>query len=101
SKQYEVGGKFTAEGFSASLALFQIDRATAILTPDPDQPGFLRFDPSGLQRNRGIELSIEGEPVAGLRIIAGGSVIDAKLRRQANGLNEGNKAIGVPEYLIN
>jgi iron complex outermembrane recepter protein len=101
SKQYEVGGKFSAEGFTASLALFQIDRATAILTPDSARPGFLRFDPSGLQRNRGIELSFEAEPVEGLRIIAGGSVIDAKLRRQANGLNEGNKAIGVPDYLIN
>jgi iron complex outermembrane receptor protein len=101
SKQYELGGKLSLANFTASLALFQIDRATAILSPDPDRAGFLRFSPSGLQRNRGIELSVEGEPVKGLRIIAGGSVIDAKLRRQQFGLNEGKDAVGVPEYLIN
>ncbi|PEQ13841.1 TonB-dependent siderophore receptor [Novosphingobium sp. PC22D] len=101
SKQYEVGGKLTLPRFSASLALFQIDRATAILTPDPDRAGFLRYGPNGIQRNRGIELSFEGEPVDGLRIIAGGSILDAKLRRTADGVNEGNDAIGVPDYLVN
>lgn len=101
SKQYEVGAKLKLARFSAGLALFQIDRATAILTPDPDQQGYLRFGPNGIQRNRGIELSFESEPVDGLRIIAGGSVIDAKMRRTAGGLNEGNDAIGVPDYLVN
>ena len=101
SKQYEVGGKFTTAGFSASLAFFQIDRATAIFTPDPDRPGFLRLGPNGFQRNRGVELSFEAEPVDGLRIIAGGSMIDATLRRTQDGSNQGKKAAGVPEYLIN
>jgi iron complex outermembrane receptor protein len=60
-----------------------------------------RFEASGLQRNRGIELSIQAEPINGLRIITGASVIDARLRRQTNGLNEGKKVAGVPDYLIN
>lgn len=59
------------------------------------------FEASGLQRNQGIELSIHAQTIDGLRIIAGGSVIDALLRPQTNGLNEGNKVAGVSEYLIN
>lgn len=101
STQYEVGGKLTLRGFNASLALFRIDRDLAILRLVDGNPALLEFGPFGTQRNRGIELSFEGEPVAGLRIIAGGSIIDAKLRRTQNGVNQGNDAIGVPEYLIN
>lgn len=101
SEQYEIGGKLALGGIDLSLALFQIDRETAILRPDPDQPGSLEFGPFGIQRNRGVEFTIAGELTEGLRLIAGGSVIDAKLRRTQNGVNEGNQAVGVPEYLLN
>lgn len=101
STQYEVGGKLTLEKVTASLSFFTTDRATQILVPVAAPANSARFEASGRQRNRGIELSIQAEPVEGLRLIAGGSVIDARLRRQTNGLNEGNKVAGVPEYLIN
>jgi iron complex outermembrane recepter protein len=100
-EQYEVGGKLTLGRMDVTLALFQIDRETAILRPDPDQAGFLEFGSFGIQRNRGIELTFAGELAEGLRLIAGGSVIDAKLRRTQGGVNEGNQAVGVPEYLLN
>lgn len=102
STQYEVGGKLTLDRLTASLSFFSTERATAIAVPIPAPPAnTARYEASGLQRNRGIELSIQAEPFKGLRIITGGSVIDARLRRQTNGLNEGNKVAGVPEYLIN
>jgi iron complex outermembrane receptor protein len=101
SEQYEIGGKLTLGGIDASLALFQIDRETAILRPSPTQAGALEFGPFGVQRNRGVEFTIAGELAEGLRLIAGGSVIDAKLRRTLNGVNEGNQAVGVPDYLVN
>ncbi len=102
STQYEVGSKFTLNRVTASLSFFTTERATAILVPVPGPPANdARFEASGRQRNRGIELSIQAEPVRGLRVIAGASLIDAKLRRQTNGLNEGNKVAGVPEYLVN
>jgi iron complex outermembrane receptor protein len=101
SEQYEVGARLTLGPIDAAVALFQIDRETAILRPDPDQAGFLEFGPFGIQRNRGIELTLAGELAKGLRIIAGGSVIDAKLRRTQGGANEGSQAVGVPEYLLN
>ena len=101
SEQYEIGGKLTLGAMDVSLALFQIDRETAILRLDPSQPGTLEFGPFGVQRNRGVEFTLAGELTEGLRLIAGGSVIDAKLRRTQNGVNEGKQAVGVPEYLLN
>lgn len=101
SEQYEIGGKLTRGGVDLSLALFQIDQSTAILRPDPDQANALEFGPFGVQRNRGVEFTVAGEIADGLRLIAGGSIIDAKLRDTQNGVNEGNQAVGVPEYLLN
>jgi iron complex outermembrane receptor protein len=101
SEQYEVGGKLTLGGIDLSIALFQIDRETAILRLDPDRPGSLEFGPFGVQRNRGVEFTVAGALTDGLRLIAGGSVIDAKLRRTQNGVGEGAQAVGVPEYLLN
>jgi iron complex outermembrane receptor protein len=103
STQYEVGGKLSLGRFNASLALFQTTQPSAFSTPvDPADPtGPLLFGVNGEQRNRGIELSLDGEPVRGLRIIAGGSLIDAELRGTAGGLNDGNQAVGVPEILLN
>jgi iron complex outermembrane receptor protein len=103
STQYEVGGKMRLGWLNASLALFQIDKPSAYAIPvDPADPdGQLIFGVYGKQRNRGVEFSIDGEPVDGLRIIAGVSVLDAKLRETADGIDEGNKVYGVPEYLVN
>src|SRR3546814_396367 len=101
STQYELGGKLSLGKLNAGLALFQIDRDIAIYTPDVGRPGFLVYGPFGVQRHRGIELSVDAEPVDGLRIIAGGSIIDAKLRKTQGGVNQGNKPTGVPEYMLN
>jgi iron complex outermembrane receptor protein len=101
SEQYEVGGKLRLGAIDLSLALFQIDRETAILRPDPDNAGTLEFGPFGIQRHRGIEFTVAGELTEGLRLIGGGSVIDAKLRRTQNGVSDGAQAVGVPEYTLN
>ena len=70
-------------------------------TPTAANPTATTFGLFGKQRNRGIELSVDGEITTGLRVIAGGSINDAKLRQTPGGLNEGNRAVGVPEYLAN
>ncbi|WP_417609581.1 TonB-dependent receptor [Parasphingorhabdus sp.] len=101
SEQYEVGGKLSLGPVDLTLALFQIDKETAILRLDPDDATMLEFGPYGIQRNRGIEFTVAGEVSEGLRLIAGGSVIDAKLRDTENGVNEGKNAVGVPEFLLN
>ena len=101
SVQYEVGGKVSLGAVDASLALFDIDRPISGYDRDPDNPGNLLFSTFGTQRNRGVELFLSGEPVDGLRVIAGGSIIDAELQDTIEGVNEGNDAVGVPEYTAN
>lgn len=103
TRQYEIGGKLFLGRFNLSLAAFQIDRPSAYSRPTPTgtNPDAVTFGYFGQQRNRGIELSLDGEPVRGLRVIAGATYLDAKLRRQADGVNEGNRAFGVPEWLAN
>ncbi|QWC57243.1 TonB-dependent siderophore receptor [Erythrobacter sp. 3-20A1M] len=101
SVQYEVGGKIGFDRLQASLALYQIEQPSFYLAADPDVAGSLRFGSYGEQRNRGIELFVTAQPVDGLRLIAGGSVVDAKLRRTPGGANEGNDALGVPDYTLN
>lgn len=101
SVQYEVGGKFAFAGFDASLSAFRIEQPNAFLGSDPNRDGFLRFAPFGEQRNRGIEAFVAGEPVDGLRLILGGSVIEAELTNTPGGVNEGNGALGIPDYTLN
>lgn len=101
TKQYELGAKYSFGRFNASLAAFQIDRPRPGVVVDPANPGQVIYGLTGEQRNKGVELSLDGELAAGLRLIAGGSLVDAKLRRTLGGVNQGNDAPGVPEYLIN
>lgn len=101
SVQYEVGGKLSFGKFNAGLALFQIDKPSSFYRPDADDPGFVEYGNFGTQRNRGIELTIDGEPAEGLRLIGGLTINDATLRRTDRGVNEGNDAVGVPEVLAN
>ena len=96
STQYEIGGKVNFGRFNAGLALFRIDKPNAFVDPVT-----LVFGNYGVQRNRGIEVTLDGEPVDGLRIITGLTINDAKLRRTEGGINEGNDAIGVPDVLAN
>lgn len=99
SVQYEIGGKIAMGGINASLALFQTERPQEFRVPVSGQPDLFTLD--GFQRNQGIEFSVDGEPVRGLRVIAGLSLTDAKQVKTNGGANDGNKAIGVPDYTAN
>ncbi len=101
SKQYEFGGKVRIGALNASLALYQTDQPAGYALPDPDNLGFQRFGLFGQQRNRGIELGLDGEIADGLRLIAGASLNDAKLQDTGTAALDGNEAPGVPEYLVN
>jgi iron complex outermembrane recepter protein len=92
--QVEVGAKFDGGNFGATLALFSLSRQNAIVV---DQI----FEASGEQRNRGVELSVFGEPVEGVRLIGGLTYVKAELEETQDGVNEGNNVIGVPEVQAN
>lgn len=103
STQYEVGGKLAVGGMDASLTVFQIEQPTAYAVPviAANPAAGQVFGLFGKQRNRGVELMLAGEIARGLRVIGGLSLLDATLRQTAGGTNDGNKAVGVPEFSAN
>ncbi|CAG9168503.1 TonB-dependent siderophore receptor [Cupriavidus respiraculi] len=94
SKQNEAGVKWDAGKFGTTLAVYQIEQPTGVTQNNV-------FSIAGEQRNRGVELSGFGEPVRGVRLLAGIAYIDTKLSGTANGANDGNRAVGVPNYTLN
>lgn len=95
AKQWETGMKYDAGSYGANFALFQITRPSAMLNSANV------YTDSGEQRNRGAEFSVYGEPIHGVRLLAGASFTDATLVTQATASNDGNTAIGVPKWLGN
>lgn len=89
-QQVEIGAKYDGGNIGGSLSLFTIDLPSTIIVNHVFQDG-------GEQRNRGIELSVFGEPVEGLSIIGGITYLQAELERTQGGVNQGNTAIGVPD----
>jgi iron complex outermembrane receptor protein len=96
SRQWETGVKYDLGNFGANVALFQIEQPTAYTNAST-----LVYSQSGEQRNRGVEVGFYGQPVKGVRLIAGASYTDGKLTQTDVAANTGNAAVGVPRYLAN
>ena len=94
SKQKEVGVKYDGGRIGGSLAAFSIDQPLAGLSGNV-------YGPYGQQRNQGLELSVFGEPVRGVRVLGGLTLLDAEQRRTAGGATDGKDAIGVPSTQLN
>lgn len=94
AKQTEVGVKYDGGGLGGSLAVFETRKPVGIVE---DQV----FKDGGEQRNRGIELSVFGEPTPGVRLLGGVTLLDAELSKTQNGQDDGNQAIGVPKTQAN
>lgn len=103
SKQYEVGAKYAVKGLTATLALYQTQQPNGYSKNTPTTANSLAttYVIEGEQRNRGIELSLNGEPTDYLRFIGGLTLTDARLTKTLNGAMDGNKAIGVPAVQAN
>lgn len=91
SEQYEAGVKVDFGSVTTTAAVYEISRPSLVGTA----PGAQSY--GGEQRNRGLELSAFGEVTRGLRAMASVAVVDAKLVKTNNGLNQGNTPAGVPE----
>lgn len=89
SKQYEAGIKVDWGTLMTTLSMYQVTQPNSVTENN-------RFSLDGEQRNRGIELNFYGEADRGLRLMAGASLIDAKVTK-AIGDTLGKKAIGVPK----
>lgn len=91
SDQYEFGAKYDGGNFGATLSWFSISKQQAMIR---DQI----FSAGGEQLNRGVELSFYGEPVTGLRLLGGFTVVNAVLEKTDDDDIEGNYAVGVPRF---
>ncbi|MCF6781191.1 TonB-dependent receptor [Stutzerimonas stutzeri] len=94
AEQIEAGIKYDGGVVGGSLAVFTTDRPFSTV-----ENGV--FGEGGEQRNRGIELSVFGEPLYGVRLLGGVTLLDAELTKTQDGLDEGNRAIGVPRTQAN
>lgn len=95
-EQVEAGVKYDRGSFGATLNVFRLtlpdeafDTATATYTS------------GGEQRNQGIELAVYGEPVEGLRLLGGLTLMDAEITRALDATLQGKAPIGVPETQAN
>ncbi|MGK9066994.1 TonB-dependent receptor [Stutzerimonas chloritidismutans] len=94
AKQTEVGLKYDGGNLGGSIAVFNTKRPFGIVENQ-------LFREGGEQRNRGIELSVFGEPAHGIRLLGGLTLLDAEQKKTLNGANDGNDAIGVPKVQAN
>jgi iron complex outermembrane receptor protein len=88
TKQTEVGLKIDTGRFGGSLSVFQTRKP--IYSVDP---ATLVFGLTDHQRNQGIELSVFGEPMSGLRLLGGATYLDTDV--------SGKDAIGAPKTQFN
>jgi iron complex outermembrane receptor protein len=94
AKQAEVGAKYDAGRFGASASLFETNRPLAYVQGTT-------YGTFGEQRNRGLELSVYGEPVRGLRLLGGLTLLDATQANTQNGATNGKDAVGIPRQQLN
>ena len=96
SRQVEVGAKYDAGPFAVTAAVFRIKQ------PAYETNATTRvFGPNGKRENKGVELSVFGEPLDGFRLLGGVMYIDSELTHTTNGAFDGNRAPATPKYNVN
>lgn len=93
TKQIEFGAKYDFGDLGLTAGLFQLERPSGITDAATNV-----YSIDGEQRHRGVELGAFGELMPGVRVLSGLTYIDAELTKTQNGTNDGNTAIGVPEF---
>ncbi|WP_060513371.1 TonB-dependent receptor [Pseudomonas sp. NBRC 111124] len=96
SRQVEVGAKYDFGRVAVTASAFRI-RQPAYETNATSRV----FGLNGKRDNRGIELSVFGEPLDGVRVLGGVMYIDSELTDTVNGTFDGNRAPATPEYNVN
>jgi iron complex outermembrane receptor protein len=94
SRQKEIGVKYDGGKLGMSAALFTTAQPSAYVANNI-------FGVFGEQRNRGLELSVFGTPMRGMRLLGGLTLLDTEQVTTAGGVNQGKDAIGVPKTQLN
>lgn len=94
SRQKEVGLKYDGGNIGASASFFTTSMPSAYVENNV-------YGVFGKQRNRGLEFNVFGEPVKGLRVLGGLTLLDAEYLTTASGANDGKRVVGVPRSQAN
>jgi iron complex outermembrane receptor protein len=94
SRQKEVGVKYDGGKLGGSVAFF----TTAQPLGNVQNRLFGVF---GSQKNQGVELSVFGMPMRGLRVLGGLTLLDTEQRDTGDAATLGKDAIGVPRTQLN
>ncbi|WP_423779611.1 TonB-dependent receptor [Brevundimonas nasdae] len=96
AEQAEIGAKYDAGSYGGTLSVFRTTLPSAFFDPNT-----AFYSDGGEQENKGVELTVYGEPIAGLRLIGGATWLDAEINRSLTAANAGKSAIGVPDFQAN
>jgi iron complex outermembrane receptor protein len=100
SKQTEAGVKLDWDTYGATLGVYRIEQPNNSTTVNPGSV-LGTFSVDGEQVNKGVELNMFGEPLEGLRLLAGATWLDTELKKTSGGATDGNRAAGVPRFQYN
>ena len=100
SKQTELGVKVDMGTYGASLGVYRIEQPSDGYC-EINSATTCTYVREGEQINKGVEMNVFGEPIDGLRLISGLTLMDTELKNTLNGANDGNHAIGVPTFQFN
>ena len=95
-KQAELGAKFDAGTFGGAVSLFRVKQPNDFFVASSRQ-----YTSGGEQENKGVELTVYGQPAQGLRLLGGATWLDAKVNRALDAALEGKSPIGVPDFQAN
>jgi iron complex outermembrane receptor protein len=96
SKQYEAGVKIDFGRIATTLSAFQIEQPVGMLDTATNRYGL-----DGDLRNRGVEVNIFGEISDSIRLLGGAAFMDGVQTKTPGSLNDGKKAIGIPDVQVN
>lgn len=96
SRQVEIGAKYDLGTLAITASAFQIKQPAYETNSTTNM-----FGPNGKRQNKGVELSVFGEPLKGFRVLGGVMYIDSTLTDTTNGTYDGNRAPATPKYNVN
>jgi iron complex outermembrane receptor protein len=91
SKQKEIGIKYDGGRIGAHAAFFSTDKPRGLVNAANV------YVVEGEDRHQGLEFNVFGEPLKGLRLLAGLTLLDAEQSATGSPLTDGKRVIGIPK----
>jgi len=105
SKQVEIGAKFSiSQRALLTASIFRIEKANTYDKEDtslpPDEERRIMRTRDGLQVHQGVELGLTGKVTKDLTLMAGGTVLDMKIKRNTNPALQGKVPSGNAKHML-